>query len=62
MADVRIWKAVEYQSVVSNILVTRSDEFIVNVKAGDNKFELGVNLLRPLALALTRVADEVEGK
>jgi hypothetical protein len=62
MADVRTWQAVEYHSVVANIKVVRGDEFIVDVQAGNNKFELGVNQLRPLAAALVKVADTIEGK
>lgn len=62
MADVRTWPAVEYASVVKGITVTRSAEFVVDVKAGKTTFVIGVNQLRSLADAFNRVADEIEGK
>lgn len=62
MADIRTWIAAEYESKVANIRITRGAEFVVDVLLGANKFEVGVNQLRPLATALVRIADEIEAK
>lgn len=64
MADVRTWVACEYASKVANIKITRSNEFTVSVDLGEfvPNFHVGINQLRPLAAALVRVADVIEGK
>lgn len=67
MSDVRSWRAVEFKRSSPPILVTRADEYIVDVRLGSDvgsskstRFEVGVNMLRPLAEALNRVAAEID--
>jgi hypothetical protein len=64
MPDIRSWRGVAYESLVSRLKVTRSSEFDVEICIGSDPmmqkyFTVGIGFLRPLADALNRVADEI---